>query len=147
MIFFKKIKKSIFGQFLPIFMNLNHVLKKVGRGRDHNLTYLKFDIFWIYMLGGIQNQLRFFLRALLGSQVPQHDVKGSLIYIHCGCVLCILPRVTRLPIAFVLDLRHDRHGYAWRPQRPQQTKLTTWQGFENTWPTSFHTNSPKCIPH
>jgi hypothetical protein len=26
------------------------------------------------MLWGIQNQLRFFLRALLGQQVPQHDV-------------------------------------------------------------------------
>jgi hypothetical protein len=46
-------------------MNLNHVLKKVGRGRDH----LFFDIFGICMLWGIQNQLRFFLRALLGQQV------------------------------------------------------------------------------
>jgi hypothetical protein len=33
------------------------------------MTYLQFDIFW-----GIQNQLQFFLRALLGHQVPQHDV-------------------------------------------------------------------------
>jgi hypothetical protein len=53
-------------------MNLNHVLKKVGRERDHDLFI--FDIFGICMLWGIQNQLRFFLRALLGQQVPQHDV-------------------------------------------------------------------------
>jgi cbb3-type cytochrome oxidase cytochrome c subunit len=50
-----------------------------------------------------------------GAKIEPYTIiimKGSLIYIHCGCVLCILPRVTRLPIAFVLDLRHDRHGYA-----------------------------------
>jgi hypothetical protein len=38
------------------------------------MTYLFFDIFGIYMLWGIQDQLRVFLRALLGQQVPQHDV-------------------------------------------------------------------------
>jgi hypothetical protein len=38
------------------------------------MTCLFFDIFGICMLWGIQNQLRFFLRALLGQQVPQHDV-------------------------------------------------------------------------
>jgi hypothetical protein len=38
------------------------------------ITYLFFDIFGICMLWGIQNQLRVFLRALLGQQVPKHDV-------------------------------------------------------------------------
>jgi hypothetical protein len=42
------------------------------------MTFLFFDIFGICMLWSIQNQLRFFLRALLGQQVPQHDVACSI---------------------------------------------------------------------
>jgi hypothetical protein len=49
--------------------------KKLVKGGT--VTYFQFDIFWIYMLWGIQNQLRVFLRALLGQQVPQHDVTTS----------------------------------------------------------------------
>jgi hypothetical protein len=37
-------------------MNLNHVLKKVGRGRLEvgAMTYFQIDVFGIYMLWGIQ---------------------------------------------------------------------------------------------
>jgi hypothetical protein len=41
-----------FGQFWLYFINLNHVLKKVGRGRSHDLTYFQIDVFGIYMLWG-----------------------------------------------------------------------------------------------
>jgi hypothetical protein len=46
------------------------------------MTYLFFDIFGISMLWGIQNQLRVFLRALLGQQVPQHDVKWQYYFFY-----------------------------------------------------------------
>jgi hypothetical protein len=70
---------GIFSQILPFLANFSHILwilirfwkKLVEEG---TMTYLFFDIFWICMLWGIQNQLRVFLRALLGQQVPQHDV-------------------------------------------------------------------------
>jgi hypothetical protein len=55
---------SIFANFSHILWITNHVLKKV------------IEIWYflnLHMLWGIQNQSRFFLRALLGKQVPQHS--------------------------------------------------------------------------
>jgi hypothetical protein len=62
----KKAEKSLkICQFLPILNNFSYILwikitfwkKLVDRALT---TYLKFHISWIYMLWGIQNQLRFF---------------------------------------------------------------------------------------
>jgi hypothetical protein len=51
-------KKSIFGLFLPIKSNIYEVkitfFKKLVDQAP--ATYLKFDVFWIYMLWGIRNQ-------------------------------------------------------------------------------------------
>jgi hypothetical protein len=67
-------KKSLkISQFLPHFMNLNHILKKNGRTRAGYL----FSI-WFFSectcsgVSKIRNQK--ILRALLGQQVSQHDV-------------------------------------------------------------------------
>jgi hypothetical protein len=56
--FSKKSKNSIFGQFLPILATFYEVkitfLKKLVE--QARATYLKFDVFWIYMLWGNDNQ-------------------------------------------------------------------------------------------
>jgi hypothetical protein len=67
--------RSIFANFSHILGSKNHVLKKVGRGRDDDLF-----IFWYFLnlhaLGYPKSVTVFFLRGLLGQQVPQHDVRG-----------------------------------------------------------------------
>jgi hypothetical protein len=48
------------------------------------------------MLWAIQNQL-LFLRALLGKQVPQHDVKRLHVWAYYTDDICLVHRVSSTP--------------------------------------------------
>jgi hypothetical protein len=50
------------------------------------------------MLWAMQNQLRFFLRALLGQQVPQHDVDTICMCLQRSVISTFIP-IHHLPRA------------------------------------------------
>jgi hypothetical protein len=70
--FWKKIQKFHFCSILPILATIYEVKitfwKKLVEGAP--ITYFQINIFWFYMLWGIQNQLRIFFARSSGSTRP-----------------------------------------------------------------------------